>query len=109
MLAETSKDMPFGTCWNSSWSVSAEAVHEQVSHQRYSAKKQPKAGTREPVGYWVLLAVMPCGSLALEDLPILQRCGDGSLMLQEPDAGEARGLKEHEAEEAVLPQQEPVR
>lgn len=89
--------------------MSTEAVHEQVSHQRYSAKKRPKAGTREPAGYCVPLAAMPCGSLALEDLPILQRCGDGSLMLQEPDAGEARGLKEHEAEEDVRPQQEPVR
>lgn len=86
-----------------------EAVHEQVSHQRYSTKKLPKAGTREPAGYWVLLAAVPCGSLALEELPILQRFGDGSPMLQELDAGEALGLKEHEAEEAVLPQQEPVR
>lgn len=55
------------------------------------------------------LLAMPCGSLALEELPILQRFGDGSLMLQELDAGESLGLKEYEAEEAVLPQQEPVR
>ncbi|KAF6321279.1 hypothetical protein mRhiFer1_008416 [Rhinolophus ferrumequinum] len=109
MLAETSKDMPFGTCWNSSWSVSREAVHEQVSHQRYSAKKLSKAGTREPASYWVLLAAIPCGSPALEELPILQKFGDGCLMLQELDAGESLGLKEYEAEEAVLPQQEPVR
>lgn len=52
----------------------------EVSRQRHSARKPPKAGIRKTAGHRVLLAVIHCRSLAQEKLSMLQELDDGEAL-----------------------------